>query len=193
MPDIFPQALNWEGDLDGTGTPTVFSLQQRLDFPIVVVDTSKRIINELLRWEVDLSGQTGTAEFSTQTEPSTELWAGSLTLSRPAATDILTTTTTGESQGNTNVIDRFQSLYVIPLTDSAVASRSGPYKSDLTVGGLGVLIPQEYVWLNLHGVNTLGGTGTARVGVRIWYRQRTIKTDEYLGLLASRMQLTTDT
>jgi hypothetical protein len=192
MPDIFPQSICFETDLTVTSAAT--ELIQKVDFPLVVVDTTKRLINELLAVDVDYSGMRGSDEFTAQTEPDGMVIAFAVSLSQMASDDIFCAETnagaaTGQSVGNTNIICRHQEFRVTPLTTSVSRSYIGPVRLSTQVGGLGMLIPQEFVWLNFRATGQ-SATYTTKLGVRLWYRQRTVKADEYLGLLASRMQLT---
>lgn len=177
MPDYFPECLSFQDTI--TLTTGDGEMSAKLDFPIVQANTSQKLIQELVGWEVDVTelnnGQTITSL----------ILGASLTLNeQPAGSMIVTPTNRASSQtiGDTNVIDRFQST-------TANALFGGPIYSSLIRGGLGMILPQEFVWLQLSITSDSAATA-CKAGVRIWYRQRSVPNrDELLGLLASRTQL----
>lgn len=191
MPDIFPQCINLELDV----TNDVI-LQQRIEFPLVVADTSKRLLQELIAWEVDY---TALGTFTQGAQDETIQATISLTLSKPASTEIVcefgASVGTGQTIGNTNVIDRLQFIQVAEDDGTSAYnffSLGGPIVKSLNRGGLGVLLPQDHLWVNVYASVDSFDTQHIPIGIRLWYRQRPIKADEFLGLLASRTQEVND-
>lgn len=176
MPDYFPQALSFQDTFTFVAGDSVDHV--RLPFPIVQADTTKRLIQEILAWELDLS------ELNHHTVTSL-LIAASLTLNAQADSAVQTLSTnqaTSQTLGDVNVIDRFQTF----KTDAEFGS---PIYVSLVRGGLGMIIPQEFIWFNL-AITSDSAATDVKVGLRVWYRQRSVPNrDELLGLLASRTQL----
>lgn len=194
MPDIFPQYLAYESDLVLDGTTDDVTLQEKIDFPVVVNDGGKLLVQEIIAAEVDLSGRpvaTGTAGTVEEV-----LEAYSFTISKPSADHIVVTphatAPEGQTIGNVNVIDRMQRSELIEMVTGSegITATTGPYQHSWTRGGLGQILPQNHIWFNLY-VKVLNPAFVGfKVGVKIWYRQRPMKQDEAMGLLASRIQLT---
>lgn len=186
MPDVFPQALNVTSQLSDD-TPVI----QRIDFPLVVGDTGKRIINEITDIEYDFGSM---ASFdSAQASAIFHNQVALVTLSQPESSEIVPTAASGSGTGltigDTNVVDAYRaSGYLESDGTNVIGLFHSPVFKTINKGGLGMLIPQDHVWLGLYFSFSEAESNVHKVGIRIWYRQRTVKAEEFLGLLASRTQ-----
>ena len=184
MPDVFPQCLSFQDQMPEVAN-SGSSLSVKLQFPIIMTDTSKLLIQELLLWEIDLSGNINSVTTSKGVQ-----FAASLSLGPNSSPHISGTTPDPiafQTIGHTNIIDRFQIDSALEAV-TPLYSQSGPFSRSLTKGGLGMILPQDHIYLNLEYALATDES-IPLVGVRIWYRQRTVKESEYAGLLASRIQL----
>lgn len=176
--DIFPQSLTFQEP----GQSGLFK-HTRLDFPVILANTSKRLIQELIGWEID----NGFINQPPGAGNNNRLIA---CLSLAEQTDAQTGTNASgldeQTIGDVNVIDRFMVQTVSEVGSTPTLSMASPVFRSLMRGGVGTLLPQNHIF-----VNTKWNSDTANVpiGVRIWYRQRTVDDSEFLGLLASRTQL----
>lgn len=210
MPDVVPNELNFEALHTFTSADDETQRSRvKLDFPLLVQPSGdKRVVNIITDVEycyppmpseqsdmaVMLSGAVA--------EDIQRDWVMGLYHSEPTAAQTSpvtpgTTLTIGDpSVIDQNVFSEHSQTTTANVNGSTVAG-TGNVRKNLQYMGIGTVVPQSYVWLNMEHTRTKLATAkdwtaaTVKIGCRIKYVQTTLPLSEWVGLYFSSQQLGT--